>query len=305
MIDKDIVIAILARDCEKSLRENIKLVEELRSYFIWSEVVVVENDSKDNTKSLLFDWEQNKLGVKIISQNYNSLTIPNKTSNNIKPLVSFFRIEKMAKYRNIYIDYIRKIDHNIDNLIVIDIDVESFSVEGVVDSVLRCDKKCGAVFAYGITVKRIFNKVYSKIFYDIFAVQEFSMENIPMFKSENSRNVLRSITTNLKTEGVLYEVISAFGGIAVYNYKAIRDLKYKVVLNSFDKNEAICEHIPFNTEIVNLGYNNFISKKMEVIYGKHSFAEIIKYNIPKRIFSILFRMVQNIKRRYPQKFYLN
>ncbi|WP_131726503.1 hypothetical protein, partial [Flavobacterium sp. Leaf82] len=283
MIDKDIVIAILARDCGKTLVKNIQLVEELRSYFRWSQVVVVENDSKDNTKALLFDWEQSKSGVKIISQDYNTLTIPNKTLNNINPLVSLFRIEKMTKYRNIYIDYIKQINHNIDNLIVIDIDVKSFSVEGIVDSILKCEGECGAIFAYGITVKKIFNKVYSKIFYDLFAIQEYSMKNIPLFKSENSRDILRSISVNLKENEILYKVISAFGGIAVYNYRAICDLEYKVVLNSFDKNEAICEHIPFNAEIIKLGYSNYISKKMEVIYGEHSFIEIIKYIIPRKI----------------------
>jgi hypothetical protein len=290
MINKDIVIAVLARDCEKSLPRNIKLVQELRSYFIWSQVVVVENDSKDNTKALLFDWEQSNSGVKILSEDYDSLTIPNKTSKNIKPLVSFFRIEKMAKYRNIYIDYIRKIDHNIDNVIVIDIDVESFCVEGVVDSILKCEEKCGAIFAYGITVKRIFNRVYSKIFYDVFAIQQYPMASIPLFISENSRNILRSISENLRKRDVLYKVISAFGGIAVYNYKAVCTLEYKVVLNTFDKNEAICEHIPFNAEIVNLGYSNYISKKMEVIYGEHSFIEIIKYIIPRSIFNIFFKI---------------
>jgi hypothetical protein len=290
MIDKDIVIAILARDCGKTLVKNIQLVEELRSYFRWSQVVVVENDSKDNTKALLFDWEQSKSGVKIISQDYNTLTIPNKTLNNINPLVSLFRIEKMTKYRNIYIDYIKQINHNIDNLIVIDIDVKSFSVEGIVDSILKCEGECGAIFAYGITVKKIFNKVYSKIFYDLFAIQEYSMKNIPLFKSENSRDILRSISVNLKQNEILYKVISAFGGIAVYNYRAICDLEYKVVLNSFDKNEAICEHIPFNAEIIKLGYSNYISKKMEVIYGEHSFIEIIKYIIPRKIFNILLKV---------------
>lgn len=296
MIDKDIVVAILARDCEKTLVGNIKLVEELRSYFRWSQVVVIENDSKDNTKALLFEWEKSKSGVKIISQDYNSLTIPNKTSDDVNPLVSFFRIEKMTKYRNIYIEYIRSINHNIDNLVVIDIDVESFSVEGVIDSIQKCEEKCGAIFAYGITVKRIFNKIYSKIFYDLFAIQEYSTGSIPLFKSENSRDILRSISSNLRKTEVLYKVISAFGGIAVYNYRAICTLEYKVVLNTFDKNEAICEHIPFNAEIIKLGYSNYISKKMAVIYGEHSFIEIIKYIIPRNLFHMIYNVANKIKK---------
>ena len=51
-INKNIVIAALARDCDKSLSKIINLIEELRENFVWSKVVVVENDSKDNTKNM-------------------------------------------------------------------------------------------------------------------------------------------------------------------------------------------------------------------------------------------------------------
>jgi len=286
MINRDIVIAILARDCERTLPNNIRLIEELRTYFVWSKVVVVENDSKDTTKKILFDWKKKKQNVEIISRDYNSLTIPITTINSVSPLVSLFRIEKMTKYRNIYIDYIQSIEHNIDNVIVIDIDIESFSIKGVLNSILKCEKDCGAIFAYGITVKKIFNLTYSKIFYDVFAVQEYKTTDIAQFKSENSRDVLRNISTNLKTES-FHKVISAFGGLAVYNYKAISQLQYKTESNSSDVNEAICEHIPFNRSIIQSGFSNYISKDMEVIYGKHGFIDIMKYIMPKNIFNFL------------------
>jgi hypothetical protein len=53
MNNQNIVIAALARDCEDSLRINIPVIEELRTKFLWSQVVVVENDSIDGTKELL------------------------------------------------------------------------------------------------------------------------------------------------------------------------------------------------------------------------------------------------------------
>lgn len=286
-IDRKIVIAALARDCEKSLPNMINLIEELREQFIWSEVVVVENDSKDETKNILFDWEKKKEGVTIFSQNYGTLTIPEESVDGIKPLVSFHRIEKMAFYRNIYIKYIKEIAHDIDNLIVIDVDVESFSIEGVVAAVLKCTGTFGAVFANGISVKRFFGFIYSRIFYDVFAVYEYPMEEPFSFTEKSLSRTLKTVMYNLKKDKQ-YPVISAFGGIGVYNYNAISNLEYTVISNGNNESEAVCEHIPFNTKVINLGYENFISREMVVIYRSHSFGAILKYYLPEKLFQFLF-----------------
>jgi hypothetical protein len=285
-INKNIVIACLARDCDKSLLEMIKLIEDLRERFVWSEVVVVENDSKDNTKKILFDWEQGKEGVKIISHDYGTLTIPEKSADVVKPLESFHRIGKMVMYRNIYLKYIKGINHDIDNVIVVDLDIESFSVDGVVESIIRCDGKCGAIFANGVTVKRLFGTVYSKIFYDVFAVYEYPMKSYFSYSEETLETSFNSLISNLKKDK-LYKIISAFGGIGVYNYNSISELEYNIVSNGLNEDETLCEHIPFNLEIINLGYENFISRELEVIYGEHSFGSVLKYYLPKKIFYFL------------------
>ena len=78
MNNQNIVIAALARDCEDSLRANIPVIEELRTKFLWSQVVVVENDSIDGTKELLNEWKINYDKVNIISKDYGTKTIPDK-----------------------------------------------------------------------------------------------------------------------------------------------------------------------------------------------------------------------------------
>ena len=294
-INKNIVIAALARDCQESLPNMILLVEQLRKRFTWSQVVVVENDSKDNTKELLFDWEKRKNGVKIISKDYGSLTIPLNLINGVKPLVSFHRIDKMVKYRNIYLKYIKEIKHDIDYVIVIDVDIESFSIESVVNSILEFEPKCGGVFANGVTVKRIFGVFYSKIFYDVFAVYEYPTKRTFSYTEDSLSETLKSVTEKLKRDK-FYQVISAFGGIGIYNYKAISGIEYTTVSNGANKSEAICEHIPFNTQILKLGYKNYISCDMEVIYGEHSFGSILKFYLPKQVFDILFKIFRRIKK---------
>ena len=92
-----------------------------------------------------------------------------------------------------------------------------------------------------------------------------------------------------------YIVISAFGGISVYNYNAISNLEYEVISNGNNESEAVCEHILFNTKIIKLGYKNFISRELEVIYGEHSYGSILKYYLPKQIFDILFKSSKMFK----------
>lgn len=293
-IDKNIVIAALARDCEKSLPMMIELIEQLRLHFVWSHVVVVENDSKDNTKEILFDWETRKPNVKIISKDYGTLTIPLKSAEEVEPLVSFHRIEKMVTYRNIYLNYITELQKDIDNVVVIDIDIESFSVDGVIAAIEKSNGNCGAIFANGFTFKIFLGSFYSKIFYDVFAVYEYPLKKAFSCTEKSLYRTRKSVMANLM-KCDWYRVISAFGGLAVYNYGAISNLRYKVVPNAANINEAVCEHIPFNTEIVELGYENFISRNMEVVYGKHSLGSILHYYLDERIFNFFFKISRIFK----------
>lgn len=146
MITKNILIAALARNCEDSLKVNIPLIEKFRAQFSWSEVVVVENDSIDGTKDLLNDWKINCTNVTIISNNYGTKTIPDKSDLIVNPMTSVQRIDKMVSYRTIYLDYIKQVKHPIDLVIVIDIDVLQISFTGLINAINAFDNKTGAIF---------------------------------------------------------------------------------------------------------------------------------------------------------------
>jgi hypothetical protein len=176
MNNQNIVIAALARDCEDSLRTNIPLIEELRANFSWSQVVVVENDSIDGTKELLNDWKINYENVNIISTNYGTKTIPDKSDIIINPMTSYQRIDKMVFYRNLYLDYIKEVNHPIDLVIIIDIDVIEISLSGLLDVIGSFDNKTGAVFSNGMSIMRTPFGL-SEIYYDIFAVWEYPILN--------------------------------------------------------------------------------------------------------------------------------
>lgn len=293
MINKNIIIAVLARDCEDSLKTNIPLIEKLRAQFSWSQVVVVENDSIDSTKDLLNDWKINSNNVDIISNDYGTKTIPDKSDLIKNPLTSYQRIEKMVFYRNLYLDYIKQVQHPVDLVIIIDIDVLKISLTGLINAINSFDDKTGAVFANGISTMQTPLGV-SEIYYDIFAVQEYPLNKFS-YSTKSLNKTFKSINKNVK-KSPLYEVISAFGGVGIYNYNAIRDLRYKTVLNPLNLREAICEHIPFNQEIIKQGFNNFIARDFKVIYARHNLTLILKQLLPFKIFNLLYPIILKIKK---------
>lgn len=291
---QNIVIAALARDCEDSLRINIPVIEELRTKFLWSEVVVVENDSIDGTKELLDNWKKNYDNVTIISNDYGTKTIPDKSDLIVSPMTSYQRIDKMVFYRNLYLDYIKEVKHPIDLVIIIDIDVIKISLQGLIEVINSFDHKTGAIFSNGMSImKTPFG--LSEIYYDTFAVWEFPLSKEYSYSTESLAGTFKSINKNIK-KSPFYGVISAFGGVGVYNYHAIKDLRYKMVLNPLNKQEAICEHIPFNLEIIKRGFNNYIARDFKVIYEKHNLTLLLKQVLPLKVFNFLYPAILKIKK---------
>ena len=245
MIDKSILIAALARDCNDSIIRNIPKIELLRRKFRESHVVVIENDSKDGTKEVLEGWKKQSKGVEVIMNNFGTVTVPEKSSKVIRPGSSNYRISKMASYRNMYMDYARKADFDINFLLVMDIDIDDFSVEGVVSSINNAPDDWGALFANG---NKIFNEK-QKSFYDYFAYVPYENKQLSLkysdmfFQARKVRNLLK--------RNKYVKCISAFGGMAIYKWEYIKDLNYTAEDNTVCKLcETLCEHIPFNNGIL-------------------------------------------------------
>lgn len=285
-INKNIVIAALARDCGDALHNNILLIEQLRERFVWSQVVIVENDSKDNTKQILVDWEKDKKQVKIISQDFGTTTIPAKVEGNVSPTLSFYRIEKMSLYRNMYMDFIAGLNTQIDYVIIIDIDIKSFSVDGLVESILKAPENWGAIFANGLTKRKILG-LNSKMYYDMFALYEYPLIDKFYYDQEYFDKSFQRAYKNIK-KNKYYSVVSAFGGIGIYKYEAIKDIRYIATKNFVNEQEGICEHIPNNIELIKKGYKNYIARDFHVLYGEHVVGLIIKYYLPINLFNFLY-----------------
>lgn len=121
---------------------------EITEFFSRSYVIIVENDSTDGTKEILESWQEKSHNVQVISNDYGTKTIPNKKGS-VVPSMSFSRIEKMVFYRNMYLDILESINDSIDYLMVIDIDINSFSIEGILKSIQNAPNNFGGIFANG------------------------------------------------------------------------------------------------------------------------------------------------------------
>ena len=284
MINKSILIAALARDCNDSIIRNIPKIELLRKEFKESHVVVIENDSKDGTKETLKRWEKESSCVKIIMNDFGTVTIPQQSETMKSPSTSMHRISKMAKYRNIYMDYARNASFKIDYLIIIDIDIENFSVEGIIKSIKNAPNDWGALFANGFTSFHGFLPNY----YDMFAYIDESMKATSP-TSSSLYHKKRELNKLLKCNEYI-NCVSAFGGIGIYKWELIKELYYNAEANNASKVfEAICEHIPFNRNIAENGHRNYICRKMKVKYGNRDFKDLLIYTlIPESIFKTIY-----------------
>lgn len=293
-LNKSIVIAALARDCANSIIKNKIIIEELRGFFKESHVVIIENDSKDNTKQVLKDYACKFSNVHILSKDFNNKFPFNYCGKAKYSGMSTQRIARMIYVRNILLNYIKE-NFSSDYILFIDIDIQWFSPYGIINAIKNAPDNWGALFAnghYNITCGKI-TKAWP-LQYDVYAYLEKGRTMQSVTISENSPLkrifIAKKINDDINSNKYL-EVTSAFGGIGIYKAEAISQISYEInAPGEWNKsNMCLCEHIGFNSKISAQGYKLFISQDLECIYGtfeKNKIMMVIMYKFP-RLYSFL------------------
>ena len=273
-IDKTIAITILARDCEDALMHNIPKIEKLRKCFKSSIVIIVENDSKDKTKELLVEWQNNSENVVVISEDYNIQTIPLQTEDCKMPGSSIHRNERMCFYRNKYMEYLSALHFEYDYMIVVDIDIDDFREEGILQAIVNAPNDWAALFANGRFYIKVFQKRILSRYYDWYA---FLPDTNPLETTDMDLTLremrLNSDIPNTELKKIKYlSCYSAFAGIGIYHYPAIKNLRYQVIPNKRSKYcESIADHIYFNISVINgNSKKNYIASDILVFYEETS-----------------------------------
>ena len=239
----------LARNCAPKLPATIRFIETLSTYFESTTIVVVENGSRDKTRVILNNWADSCSSLHIIDGK-----VPgeeNASDTNANPYYSFKRVSRLAALRNQYLDFLKAQAVAPDFVLVLDFDVDRISLEGVLDSFTR-EADWDVATAYGYSLSPTLLERY----HDTYALVPLGEENILQLETG-----LKAIQRNWKQDiasSELVRVYSAFGGLAIYKYKQIIDLRYTVCPNGDERVEARCEHFSIANELQNNGYQRIV-----------------------------------------------
>jgi glycosyltransferase involved in cell wall biosynthesis len=255
------VICALARDCAQAIQKNIPRIEALRKTFSECDVLIIENDSKDNTKVVLQDWAQKSQGVYVICNNFGTVTIPTKANGKVFPTCTYHRIEKMARYRNMYLEWVEKQTKDYQYVVVLDIDVYWFSPKNIAPIIQKAPEDWGAICANGKCQQSCFGQFR---YYDLYA-----------FLKRKTDKINISYSKEIILQDPYTAVFSAFGGLAIYKYTAIQGLRYQALPYDDEQIEVQCEHVSLNAGIADRGYKLYIAKNLKL----NAFVFEISYRI--------------------------
>lgn len=281
--ESTIILCSIVRNAEKGVRRNIPIISELLMHAKDYRVFVYENDSVDGTKDLLLQWHQkDPLKIHISLNNCDSAkTIPsNKLTKGVNPFFSHRRIDKMAMLRNTYMEYIEKQKWEADYLIVVDLDVARICLDGILSS-FESKLEWDAVTALGYSIGPNLKRRY----HDTYALTLYGEEMFP--QTEQKVRSLAGLYSVLNGYGAWMRVFSAFGGLTIYRYDAVKGIRYAYPsLNNDDERvEVRCEHYSLYKQMVERGYDRvFINPAMTLKYQDLSMMIIL--NSLKRKFGI-------------------
>jgi len=271
-----IIICSIVRDCGKCLSHNIHVINELCDLANDYQVIIFENDSKDNTKSILKTWAQERKNIYVNIKDLNvGNTIPNQKNSSVNPFYSKIRIDKMAMYRNQYMEYIDSMNITGDFLIVVDLDVVNIELAGIIDS-FGLKREWDAISANGISTSPRLTRRY----HDTYALVEVGFQNIPQTEENIKRSQYRF--SFIKKGLPLFKVFSAYGGLVIYRFESVKGLRYSVLSNNDKRVEVRCEHFGFHYQMQQRGFDNiFINPNMEIKYQKFSITLVYKTILAK------------------------
>lgn len=252
---KKIIVCGLLRNGEKNIEFIKQKTEVLSNLFNDYKVLVVENDSSDNTREELLKWvEETDHKVTVLGCGENSKICKLKFPETIKHNRGEKIIRKMVNLRNIYLDYINnnKEFDNFDFVAVWDIDLQgSFYVDGLAS--------CGYLFKTNPIINglcangtRIYNLGFRqlKTVYDPYALVK---NNISELDDNGSWYKVRNKVLKCSNDSNARKVKSCFNGFMIYRRNALKNKKYTFKQNK--NGESICEHVTLNYDVDNIYIN--------------------------------------------------
>ena len=242
---KRVIIASLVRDVETRLPEIIKKAESVGKLFRDYRILIVENDSKDDTRKLLLRWASKNPKVQILGCgiNANECSLP-KAPKTDGHYVDRTRIQKMVDLRNIYLDHIKTHYSDYDYTVMWDLDmIGSVYLDGIQHSLgyLSQHPDVDVVCSYGI-----YHWAFFTLFYDTYALlhrgEDFHIDH------KTIHDIRKGMWEAKYTRGNQpVEVDSCFSGFAIYRTSSFEDPDIRYDMSPLTNLE--CEHVRLNKKI--------------------------------------------------------
>lgn len=274
-----LILCSIVRNAERGLKNNIPVINSLCKQCKDYRIVVYENDSMDHTKSILREWssrDKERIHV-LLNDTDSSSTIPSAKEVKGNPFFCKERIYKMAQLRNQYMDYIEEKKWEADYLIVVDLDVAQLNLKSILTS-FSPEHKWDAVTAFGYSTSPRLKRRY----HDTYALTEYKDENSPQTESKIKKlsDEYGKYCTGQPDKWI--RVFSAFGGLAIYRFEAIKGLRYHALKNQDKRVEVYCEHYSIYQQMNKRNYDLvYINPAMSLKYQSLTWNIVWKHLLRK------------------------
>lgn len=256
----------LARNCARRLPALLAKLDRMASLFGECRFIVIENDSVDQTGTLLKDWAHDDPRVELVQLCLLHSPDSGAAGRGVRrgeESFSIERIERMSYLRNGYIERLGTL-HGDDIVMVVDFDIHGFSIEGIAHTLgSGVEWDCVAANCLRFSPRHPFHR---HVYWDTYAYEPENgfpggaLDRSSMLKAQVSLPVL------LRKEALL-PVRSAFGGLALYRAEAIRGRRYSTEPNEDSLVNVLSEHIGLHRDMAAAGHSAiFINRRQTVVY---------------------------------------
>ncbi|NDD84723.1 hypothetical protein EBZ38_10710 [bacterium] len=270
--NKNILFCGIVRNSEKVIEKNILRIHKTGKYFKNYNIFVYENNSTDNTKSILTTLKNDKTIVVIDKDDPNDYLskVEQGIDNNHQ-----HRCKALCEYRNKYMEFIDSTQSSYDYICIIDLDLKGgWSYDGFYNSISHIEKKedIACVSAYGILaeytgtldLENINSQNY--VMYDSLAFRPTGFSG-PLYP--NIQSSFNFIKCNRGEYPITVD--SNFNGLAIYKTKFLKNKRYSSRI--WPHGEVDPDHVIMHEQI-RTQHNAIIlmNPNMIVSYSHHQYS---------------------------------
>ena len=269
--DKTIIFCGIVRNADQYIERNILRILRTAKEFKDFAVFIYENDSTDNTKTILLKYNRHPFIIVCEDGIQNDYLEAFKAG---KDTTNELRCNILSQCRNKYLEYINST--NYDYACIVDLDLKGgWSYDGFFDSIAIINEKqdTACVSSYGILSEYTNTKPleekdgHNYLMYDSLAFRPYNYEKPLSYMVQSQFNFMHTQRGN----GPLL-VNSNFNGLAIYKTPYLKNKKYSIRKNP--NNPVDCDHVMMHEQIRHSGGKILLNPNLIVSYSHHRYSQL-------------------------------